>query len=220
MILAEMDVYTTIGNLMYFALAGVAIWGAFCVVMVWYRVREKRFRTEDEQAEFLDVLDDSMLQGDFETAGQMLEADKRAMSQLALLAIINRDIGYTKVRQLLVDRFQRDVLADLEHRLSWVNTCIKTAPMLGLLGTVMGMKGAFGTLSTQESVKPSQLAGDISFALLTTIWGLWIAIPLILATASVNVRIRKMEDLVAAGLTRFLESFRVAIGASEHGRIR
>jgi biopolymer transport protein ExbB len=218
MMFAELDVYTSIGNLMYFALAAIAIWGAFCVVMVWYRVREKRFRSEDAQAEFLDALDDSMLRGDFETAGQMLETDKRAMSQLALLAIINRDLGYTKVRQLLVDRFQRDVLADLEHRLSWVNTVIKTAPMLGLLGTVMGMKGAFGTLASQESVKPSQLAGDISFALVTTICGLWIAIPLILATASVNVRIRKMEDLVAAGLSRFLESFRVAIGASERGR--
>ena len=220
MILAEADLYTSIGNLMYGALAAIAIWGAFCVVMVWYRVREKRFRTEDEQAEFLEALDEPLLQGDFESAGQMLEGDKRAMSQLALLAIINRDLGYTKVRQLLVDRFQRDVLADLEHRLSWVNTCIKTAPMLGLLGTVMGMKGAFGTLSTQESVKPSQLAGDISFALLTTIWGLWIAIPLILATASVNVRIRKMEDLVAAGLSRFLEAFRIAIGGSEQGRGR
>ncbi len=122
MMFAEMDVYTSIGNLMYFALAAIAIWGAFCVVMVWYRVREKRFRNEDAQAEFLDALDDSMLRGDFETAAQMLETDKRAMSQLALLAIINRDLGYTKVRQLLVDRFQRDVLADLEHRLSWVNT--------------------------------------------------------------------------------------------------
>jgi biopolymer transport protein ExbB len=218
MILAEADLYTSIGNLMYGALAAIAIWGVFCVVMVWYRVREKRFRTEDEQAEFLEALDEPLLQGDFDAASQMLEGDKRAMSQLALLAIINRDLGYAKVRQLLVDRFQRDVLADLEHRLSWVNTCIKTAPMLGLLGTVMGMKGAFGTLSTQESVKPSQLAGDISFALLTTIWGLWIAIPLILATASVNVRIRKMEDLVAAGLSRFLEAFRMAIGGSEQDR--
>jgi biopolymer transport protein ExbB/TolQ len=216
MLLAEMDVFSTIGNMMYGALAIIAVWGAFCVVMVWYRVREKRFRSEDEQAEFLDALDDSLLQGDFESAGQMLESDKRAMSQLALLAIVNRDIGYAKIRQLLVDRFQRDVLADLEHRLSWVNTCIKTAPMLGLLGTVMGMKGAFGTLSMKDSVKPSELAGDISLALLTTIWGLWIAIPLILAMASVNVRIRKLEDLVAAGLTRFLESLKVALGASDH----
>ena len=133
---------------------------------------------------------------------------------------MNRDIGYTKVRQLLVDRFQRDVLADLEYRLSWVNTVIKSAPMIGLLGTVMGMMGAFKTLASQAKVKPAQLADDISFALITTASGLAIAIPLLLATASINVRIRKMEDLVAAGLTQFLDTFRGAIGAADPGRIK
>ncbi len=200
---------------MYVALALVALWGAFCVVMVWNRVREKRFRNEDQQSEFLDALDDPMVNGDFDAAADLLETDKRAMSQLALLAIINRDIGYSKVRQLLVDRFQRDVLADLEYRLSWVNTVIKSAPMIGLLGTVMGMMGAFKTLASNDSVKPAQLAGDISFALVTTACGLAIAIPLLLATASINVRIRKMEDLVAAGLTRFLDSFRAGLSAND-----
>ena len=215
MLVAQMNVFVVLGNLMYLALALIAIWGAFCVVMVWNRVREKRFRNEDQQAEFLDALDEPISRGDFDAAGSMLEMDKRAMSQLALLAIVNRDIGYSKVRQLLVDRFQRDVLADLEYRLSWVNTVIKSAPMIGLLGTVMGMMGAFRTLATADNVKPDQLAGDISFALITTACGLAIAIPLLLATASINVRIRKMEDLVAAGLNRFLESFRAGMGVGD-----
>jgi biopolymer transport protein ExbB/TolQ len=184
--------------------------------MVWNRVREKRFRNEDQQSEFLDALDEPVVRGDFEAAGHMLETDKRAMSQLALLAIVNRDMGFSKVRQLLVDRFQRDVLADLEYRLSWVNTVIKSAPMIGLLGTVMGMMGAFTKLADPtKPVKPQDLANDISFALITTACGLAIAIPLLLATASINVRIRKMEDLVAAGLSRFLESFRSGIGLSD-----
>ncbi len=213
MMFAEMNVFAVLGNLMYVTLALIALWGAFCVVMVWTRVREKRFRNEEEQSVFLDELDGPIRQGDFDTAEAVLDGDKRAMSQLALLAVVNRRIGYSKVRQLLVDRFQRDVLADLEYRLSWVNTVIKSAPMIGLLGTVMGMMGAFRTLATQENVKPDQLAGDISFALVTTACGLAIAIPLLLATASVTVRIRKMEDLVAAGLTRFLETFRAGVSA-------
>jgi len=45
-------------------------------------------------------------------------------------------------------------------------------PMLGLIGTVIGMVGAFGELSKSGSADPSALAGDISFALLTTLWGL------------------------------------------------
>jgi biopolymer transport protein ExbB/TolQ len=104
-------------------------------------------------------------------------------------------------------------MADLEYRVSWVNTVIKSAPMVGLLGTVMGMMGAFGKLAAAENVKPDQLASDISFALVTTASGLAIAIPLVIAMASINVRIRKMEDLAISGLTRVLECFRAGVKA-------
>src|SRR5690606_38557547 len=104
----------------------------------------------------------------------------------------------------------RDVLEDLETRLSWVNTVIKSAPMLGLFGTVLGMMGAFGKLATATNVEPTDLASDINTALITTAVGLAIAIPLILSVTMINVRIRKLEDLTAEGLTRFLEAFRAA----------
>jgi biopolymer transport protein ExbB/TolQ len=121
------------------------------------------------------------------------------------------------VKELVVDRFQRDVLADLDYRMSWVNTVIKTAPMLGLLGTVVGMMGAFGKLAVAENVKPDQLAADISFALTTTAWGLSVAIPLVMCMASVNVQIRKMEDLVSLGLARFFEAFKTGLGGGKGG---
>jgi biopolymer transport protein ExbB/TolQ len=131
----------------------------------------------------------------------------------------NRNIGYAKIRSLLADRFQRDVLSDLEHRLSWVYTVIKSAPMVGLLGTVVGMMGAFSKLASSENVDPTALADDISLALITTACGLAIAIPLVICTASINVRIRKMEDLVGSGLTRFLETFKAALaGVSPAGK--
>ena len=198
------------GIMIYIALFLVALWGAYCCIMVWTRVAAKRFRTEQDQNEFLEAIEDPMHRGDFEEANDLAVGDPRAMCQLASLAIENRSIGYNKVRQLLIDRFQRDVLADLEFRLSWVNTVIKSAPMLGLLGTVTGMMGAFLKLATQETVKADKLANDIQTALITTACGLAIAIPLVLATASINIRIKRMEDLVAAGLNQFLEFFREA----------
>jgi biopolymer transport protein ExbB/TolQ len=149
-----------------------------------------------------------MTQGRFDEAFQLCEGDTRAVCQLSALGIQNRRIGYEKVKQLIIDRFQRDILADLEHRLSWVNTVIKSAPMLGLFGTVLGMMGAFGKLATAENVKPEQLANDIMLALITTACGLAIAIPLVLAVTMINVRMQRLEDLTSAGLTRFLEIFR------------
>jgi biopolymer transport protein ExbB len=55
------------------------------------------------------------------------------------------------------------------------------------------------------------LASDINIALRTTACGLAIAIPLMLLTANVNIRIAKMEDLVGAGLARFMQAFRDGI---------
>jgi biopolymer transport protein ExbB len=202
-----------VGNMTYVALVLIALWGVFCIVMVWTRVAQKRFRNEEAQQEFLALLEKPLESGDFTEAGAICEGDPRAVPQLALLAIQSRSAGYNKVRQLIIDRFQRDVMADLEYRVSWVNTMIKSAPMVGLLGTVLGMMGAFAKLATAENVKPDQLASDISLALITTAGGLAIAIPLVISMASINVRIRKMEDLAISGMTRVLESLRAGLNA-------
>lgn len=212
------EITGVVGIVIYIALAAIALWGAFCVIVVWRRVAQTRFRSEDEQLDFLESLEQPLLAGDFETAEELCEGDQRAMPQLAHLAISNRQIGYAKVRALVTERFQRDVLSDLEYRLSWVYTVIKSAPMVGLLGTVIGMMGAFAQLSSGEDVDPVQLAENIMLALITTACGLAIAIPLILSTASINVRMRKMEDLVGGGLTRFLEVFKHATRGATAGQ--
>lgn len=207
--LAAMDfsaVTVFVGYLIYASLAAIALWGAFCVIVVWRRVAQVSYSSEEAQEQFLDALDDHLIAGEYEEATKLCDEDDRAMSQIGLLAVTNRDIGYRKIRTLITDRFQRDVLSDLEFRLSWVYTVIKSAPMVGLLGTVMGMMGAFQKLTQGDNIEPAQLAEDISFALITTACGLSIAIPLVLSTASINVRLRKLEDLVGVGMTRLLET--------------
>lgn len=198
-------VFTIVGYIIYTVLALIALWGAYCVVMVWTRVGQQRFRSEEHQAEFLEALEEPLSRGDFEAAMLFCEGDRRAVSQLAFIAMQSRDDGFAKVRQMVMDRFQRDILADLEYRLAWVNTVIKSAPMVGLLGTVIGMMGAFGKLSTMENVQADALAQDIMVALITTASGLAIAIPLVMCITVINVRIRLLEDLCASGLSRFLE---------------
>jgi biopolymer transport protein ExbB/TolQ len=195
----------------YGSLLLIALWGAFCVIMAFNRVSQKRFRTEQDQVDFLAEVEEPLEKGEFDAVAQTCEDDQRALPQLVLLAINNRDLEFRQTRQMLVDRFQRDVLADLDYRLSWVSTVIKAAPMIGLLGTVVGMMGAFGTLAASEKAEPTALASDIMLALITTACGLAIAIPLVLCLAAVNVRIRQMEDLVVSGLNRFLEDFRTTL---------
>ena len=204
-------IFQLVGYFIYLVLFLVALWGVYSVVMVFTRVRQKQFQSEDQQTTFLEAVEEPLSRGDYEMAKEVCEGDRRATCQLSQLAILNRGLGFAKVKKLVADRFQRDVLQDLEYRLSWVYTVIKAAPMIGLLGTVIGMMGAFAKLSVPgKAVDPSQLALDIQFALITTACGLAIAIPLVLCTAYINVEIRKMEDLVSYGLNQFLEIFKEA----------
>jgi biopolymer transport protein ExbB len=205
------DVFNFVSFLDYFFLAAVALWGLFCVVVVLSRVARKRFKNEDAQNAFLDQLEPSLRAGDFAAVEKACEGNEKALPMMMHLASLNRGLGYQKVRQLVTDRFQRDVLADFDNRMAWIVTVIKTAPMLGLFGTVLGMMGAFGKLASSDNVKPDELAGDIRVALETTAIGLLIAIPLVMAMAMITNRIREMQDLVGAGLNRFLEAFKVGL---------
>ena len=166
---------------------------------------------EAQQDAFLDDVEQMLVAGDFEGAAEYCHGDPRAIPQMIELAVSHRELGFKRARQIMMDRYQRDVMSDLEYRLSWVGTVIKSAPMIGLFGTVFGMMGAFKTLATAETVEPAALAGDIQLALITTASGLAIAIPLIILVANVNIRIAKMEDLVGAGMTRFFEAFKTGV---------
>jgi len=209
------QLFNIIGIITYASLGIVALWGAFNVVLAWRRIDHVRFRDEFEQDEFLEELDRDLLNGRISEAIELCEDDRRALPQLALYAIEMREMEFGRLRRRLVERFQQDILGDLEHRLSWVGTVIKSAPMIGLFGTVIGMMGAFANLSSGTKVDPAQMAEDIYFALITTAIGLTIAVPLLIASASINVRIRKTEGLVSTGLGRLLETMK-AISESIH----
>ena len=99
--------------------------------------------------------------------------------------------------------YVEDAIADFtinENRknmtlINYISLIAQAAPMLGLFGTVLGMVGAFGTLASGDgSADPSALAGDISVALLTTLWGLVTAIPSLVAYFFFK---NKLNNLVA-----------------------
>lgn len=75
----------------------------------------------------------------------------------------------------------KDASARRVHELEFGMTSIKviatTAPLLGLLGTVIGIYEAFQVIGSQGLSDPGQFASGISYALITTIVGLIVAIP-------------------------------------------
>jgi biopolymer transport protein ExbB len=88
------------------------------------------------------------------------------------------DLGRDKVEDAMAD-FVNNENRKIMTWINYISVCAQASPMLGLLGTVLGMVSAFATLKTSGASDPGQLAGDISVALLTTLWGLINAIPCI-----------------------------------------
>ena len=66
-------------------------------------------------------------------------------------------------------------MAFLEKNMIWLNTVITVAPMIGFTGTVVGMIGAFDAIKAANDISPAVVAGGISQALLTTAFGLIVA---------------------------------------------
>lgn len=115
------------------------------------------------------------------------------------------DLGRDQVEDAMADFSSNETRKSMTW-INYISLCAQASPMLGLLGTVIGMVGCFGTLAESGSADPSQLAGDISVALLTTLWGLVNAIPCISMffyfknslTANTADAIRAAEEMLNA----------------------
>ena len=86
----------------------------------------------------------------------------------------------------------------LEKGLSWIALFIALAPMLGFMGTVIGMIGAFDAIQVAGDISPSLVAGGIKVALITTVTGLVVAIILQIfynyCVAKIDSIVNNMED--------------------------
>ncbi len=99
----------------------------------------------------------------------------------------------------------------LHQKIGWLALIANLAPMMGLLGTVGGMVTAFDKLaSSGGQASPAELAGGISQALLTTMFGLIVAIPTTAAFAFLRNRLVKTVIEVGAIVEDMFERFRPA----------
>ena len=100
--------------------------------------------------------------------------------KLAMIIIENRDMSRDQVKGLLEEE-GRQLVARLERGLGTIGTMANVSPMLGLVGTVWGMILTFDAIQREGMGSIAGLAGGISQALITTLAGLCVGIPLLLA---------------------------------------
>lgn len=116
-------------------------------------------------------------------------------------------LGRSQVEDAIADFTNNEARKNMQW-INYISLIAQASPMLGLTGTVIGMVNAFATLRTAGAADPTQLAGDISVALLTTLWGLINAIPCIVVFFILK---NKYNSLVAESVHTAEELLNVAV---------
>jgi biopolymer transport protein ExbB len=98
------------------------------------------------------------------------------LGRILAAGLANRHLDREMMKEGIED-VGRHVIHDLERYLNALGTIASITPLLGLLGTVIGMIKVFSVITTQGIGDPGVLAGGISEALITTAAGLTVAIP-------------------------------------------
>jgi len=130
--------------------------------------------------------------GNLKGAFQACEAQPSFLSFLVRTSLAEAESGWTAVEKALEDATAEQT-ARLMRRVEYLAVIGNIAPMLGLLGTVVGLTFAFHEVaSTQGVARAADLAGGIYHALVSTIGGLIVAIPAMAAYAAFRNRVDQL----------------------------
>ena len=133
------------------------------------------------------------------------------LGQILAAGLMNRD----RERSIMKDSIEdtgRHVVHELERYLETLGTIAAISPLLGLLGTVIGMVKVFTAITTFGVGDPTQLAGGIAEALITTAAGLTVAIPVMVGFFFYRNRVVKIILEISAITDDLLDRFRPGQG--------
>lgn len=150
-----------------------------CSILALAIVLERTLNLRTKKIIQLDILQqvrDLVAENQVSDAMTLCRRYPSVMGRILLVTIANHDRDREELRSVVEDAGRQEVTT-LDRNLGALGTIAAIAPLLGLTGTVFGMIRTFAIISEKGIAHPSQLAGGISEALITTATGLVIAIP-------------------------------------------
>jgi len=161
------------GGEVMIVLAFLSIAALSLVIYYFLTIKQDKLLPE----EFLDRTLDMITQDRYEEARKACMSEKNMISSVLLAGLTHMEKGRVIVKEAMQDEGRR-TSDGMWQKLSYLADVAAISPMVGLLGTVLGMIQAFNVIAFQAgAVKPILLASGISKAMVTTATGLIIAIP-------------------------------------------
>lgn len=182
------------GNAFFMSLVALAlVLGlAFCIERIIYlTLSEIRVR------EFMEALEKHVGEGDIEGAKALCRNTRGPVASICYQGLLRIDEPVDEIERS-IESYGNLQVANLEKGTSWIRLFITIAPSLGFLGTVIGMVMAFDNIQMAGDISPTIVASGMKVALITTIFGIIVAIILQLFYNYINTRIdaltAEMED--------------------------
>jgi len=165
---------------------------AFCIERIIYlTLSEIRVR------EFMEALEKHVGEGDIEGAKALCRNTRGPVASICYQGLLRIDEPVDEIERS-IESYGNLQVANLEKGTSWIRLFITIAPSLGFLGTVIGMVMAFDNIQMAGDISPTIVASGMKVALITTIFGIIVAIILQLFYNYINTRIdaltAEMED--------------------------
>ena len=161
---------------------------AFCIERIIYlslaKVNAKKL---------MGAIADALSKGDVEAAKAICRNTAGPVAAICYQGLLRIDEGLDTVERSVVS-YGSLQSSMLEKGCSWITLFIAMAPSLGFLGTVIGMVMAFDTIQREGDISPTIVAGGMKVALITTIYGIIVALVL---QVFYNFILTKIESIVA-----------------------
>ena len=139
-------------------------------------------------------VEEALKNGGVEAAKELCRNTRGPVASIFYQGLDRYDEGIDVVEKSVVS-YGSVQMGQMESGLSWISLFIALSPMLGFMGTVVGMVDAFDSIQAQGDVSPTAVAGGIKIALLTTLAGLIVAVILQLFY---NYLVSKIDSLVVS----------------------
>ncbi len=168
----------------------------FGLALAFERVIYLSLATTNTEKLLLSV-ENALDEGGIEAAKEVCRNERGPVASIFYQGLDRADEGIDVVEKSVIS-YGSVQMGLLEKNLSWISLFIAVAPMLGFMGTVIGMIQAFDKIQEQGDVSPTVVAGGIKVALITTVTGLIVAIILQFfynyLISKVDSIVNKMED--------------------------
>lgn len=199
------------GPVMY-PLAVVSVVAVAIILERLWALRRRQYLNPSELA----VLSELFAAGEFLRAGNFCRQHPGPFTSIVVTMVNNRNAPYDELRELLEDT-GRHQLRHLQRGLTALGTLVAAAPLLGLLGTVLGMIRVFEAIARTGMARGELLSAGIAQALITTAAGLIIAIPTLFVHSYLESRAEQIVHTIEAATIQLLHLVRRPGMESEEG---